>query len=72
MIQFGQAQAKVQCVRPKCSSIGIVHTEIDATKQNFNGYEAIIGRDLPQDLVIVLDFKNEMIIWGNGEILMKP
>ncbi len=49
-----------------------MHTEICATKQKLNACDMIISRDLLRDLGIVLDFSRKTIIWGDGEIPMKP
>ena len=49
-----------------------ITTSIHTSEQPLGGYDMIIGRDLLTDLGIVLDFQNQTIQWGDGEIPMKP
>ena len=63
---------KTPLVFPEFSETRIVTARIHTSEQLLGGYDMIIGRDLLCDLGIVLDFKNQSIIWGDGEIPMKP
>ena len=65
-------RAQTRFTLPEFSVSRVIHSEIHATKQSLGGYDIIIGRDLLRELGIVLDFNRETIIWGDGEVPMKP
>jgi hypothetical protein len=65
-------RVKTQFLFPEFSETRVITSELHATKKTLAGYDIIIGRDLLKELGIVLDFKNETILWGDGEIPMKP
>jgi RNase H-like domain found in reverse transcriptase/Reverse transcriptase (RNA-dependent DNA polymerase)/Integrase zinc binding domain len=57
---------------PEFSETRIITTPIHIGEQPLSGYDLVIGRDLLGELGIVLDFQGNKIIWGDGEIPMKP
>ena len=71
--QFSTSKtATTVLVFPEFSETRTITTSIHTSEQPLGGYDMIIGRDLLTDLGIVLDFQNQTIQWGDGEIPMKP